>query len=96
MLTTDASPWAWGAILRMHGDVQTRQTSGFFTPKESRLTQNEREALGVRYGIAAFSSVLKTHLRQLPTRELMRLINLANVVIRYDFLRMPPFTRRMT
>ena len=74
VLTTDASPWAWGAILRMHGDVQTRQTSGFFTPKESRLTQNEREALGVRYGIAAFSSVLKTHLRQLPTRELMRLI----------------------
>jgi hypothetical protein len=77
VLTADASPWdswVWGAILRMHDDVQTRKTSGFFTPKESRLTQNEREALGVRYGIAAFGSVLKMHLRQLPTRELMRLI----------------------
>ena len=52
-IITDASPFAWGAILSVTG-CKPIHTSGFFSLEEGSRWQNEREALGVMYAIKTF------------------------------------------
>ena len=52
-IITDASPYAWGAILRIRG-CRDLHASGYFSLEEGRRWQNVREALGVEYAVQAF------------------------------------------
>lgn len=56
-LTTDASPYAWGAILTLP-DGQTTETSGYFSEREGSRWQNEREALAVQHALSTHSRLL--------------------------------------
>ena len=79
-LTTDASPWAWGAILRTYealsgqGTSSITKTSGFFTPEEAARSQNVREALAVRFGYLAFERTLLLLRDKIPQDRLLGLI----------------------
>ena len=57
VLTTDASPFAFGAILQLPSGKVLR-TSGFFSKVEAKLPQNEREAIAVWLSIQTFTKIL--------------------------------------
>ena len=77
---SDASPYAWGAILK-HRDTILKETSGWFSPKESQLWQNEREGAALALAIQAFWPEIATQTGQIhrPGRVLAQLDNAAAV-----------------
>lgn len=64
VLTTDASPTGWGAVLTMR-DGSRRETHGFFKAHESQRSSNWRETTGVTRAFFAFRRAIRTctHLR---------------------------------
>ena len=86
-ITTDASPWAWGAILKI-GDEEPLPTSGFFSAEESAAWQNNREAGGVEHALHTFAHKLRALVEQLPKGHLLQ------VTIEQDNVSVVSYLRR--
>ena len=87
-IITDASPYAWGAILRIKGCLDLH-TSGFFSLAEGLRWQNIREALGVKYAIQAFWSTLLLHAAEATALDPLR------VLIKQDNMSVVSYIRKM-
>jgi len=70
-LTTDASPWAWGAILRI-GEEPPVPTSGLFSEKEAADWQNNREASAVVHAVHCYAHRLLALTQQVPRGHLLQ------------------------
>ena len=71
-LTTDASPWAWGAILKV-GNEEPLPTSGLFSAEEAADWQNNREAAAVMHAVKCHAPRLTEMARQIPKGHLLQI-----------------------
>ena len=85
-IITDASPYAWGAILRIKG-CPDLHTSGFFSLEEGLRWQNIREALGVKYAVRAFWTLLRKYLDQASTLDPLRILILQDNMSVVSYIR---------
>ena len=87
-IITDASPYAWGAILRIMGCLDLH-TSGFFSLAEGRRWQNIREALGVKYAVQAFWAELLQRAAEATKLDPLR------ILIKQDNMSVVSYIRKM-